>query len=63
MRLQCQYSNNKKVVTSLRTYEIDVIVDKIHHCRLDSITFIIEGKLFSLVVAIERKATPKATHD
>lgn len=63
MRLQCQYSNNKKVVTSLRTYEIDVIVDKIHHCRLDSITFIIEGKLLSLVVAIERKATPKATHD
>lgn len=63
MRLQCQYSNNKKVVTSLRTYEIDVIVDKIHYCRLDSITFIMEGKLFSLVVAIERKATPKAAHD
>lgn len=30
--------------------------------RLNGITFIIEGKLFSLVVAIGRKATPKATH-
>lgn len=37
-------------------------LDKIHYCRLNGITFIIEGKLFSLVVAIGRKATPKATH-
>nr|DAH16707.1 MAG TPA: hypothetical protein [Caudoviricetes sp.] len=49
-------------MTCLHLVILDAIVGKIHHCRLDSITFIIEGKLFSLAVAIERKATPKATH-